>query len=78
MNISCHSGFIAVSWRGKKTYIVAKNRRTVPPESNILKSDNMRRTFYQSKKTKNTLKNITATETIMLNNGKIKTSRIMR
>jgi len=56
---------------GEKTFIVAKNRRTIPPERNILKSHNMRRTFYRSKKTKKTLKNITATETIMLNDGKI-------
>jgi len=56
---------------GKKTFIVAKNRRTIPPKRNVLKSDNVRRTFYRSIKTNKSLKNITATETIMLNNGKI-------
>ena len=71
MNIGCNTGLIAVSCGREKTFIVAKNRRTVPPETNILKSDNMRTTFYRSKKTKKSLKNITATETIMLNNGKI-------
>jgi len=71
MNIGCNSRLIAVSCGRKKTFIVAKNRRTIPSERNILKSHNVRRTFYRSKKTKKSLKNITATETIMLNNGKI-------
>jgi len=69
--MSYNSRVIAVSCWRKKTCIVVKDRRTVPPERNILKSHNMRRTFYRSKKTKKSLKNITATETIMLNNGKI-------
>jgi len=77
VNISCYRGLIAVSFWRKKTFIVAKNSRTVPPKRNILKSQNMRRTFYRSKKTKKSLKNITATETIMLNNGKIYTTRVM-
>jgi len=69
--MGCNSKLIAVSsWR-KKTFIVAKNRRTIPPERNILQSHNMRRTFYRSKKTKRSLTNITATDRIMLNNGKI-------
>jgi len=71
MKISSNSRLIAVSCWRKKTFIVAKNRKTVPPERNILESHNMRRTFYRSKQTKETLKNITATETIVLNNGKI-------
>jgi len=71
MNIGCNSRLIAVSCGREKTLIVAKNRRTVPPKRNVLKSHNMRRTFYRCKKTKKSLKNITATETIMLNNGKI-------
>jgi len=70
VNIGCNSRLIAVSCWRKKTFRVAKNRRTIPPERNILKSDNMRRTFYGSKTTKRNLKNITATETMMLNNGK--------
>ena len=56
---------------GKDTFIDVKNRRTILPKRNILKSHNIRRTFYRSKKTKKSLKKITATETIMLNNGKI-------
>jgi len=71
VNIGCNSRLIAVSCWGKKTFIVAKNRRTVLPERNILKSHNIRRTFYQSKKTKKSLKNITANKTIMLKNGKV-------
>jgi len=71
VNIGCYSRLIAVSGWRKKRFIVGKNRRTILPKRNILKSHNMRRTFYRSKKTKKTLKNITATETIMLNNGKI-------
>jgi len=62
---------MAVSCWRKKTFIVAKTRRTIPPERNILKSHNVRRTLYRMKKTEKSLKNITATETIMLNNGKI-------
>jgi len=57
--------------RGKKTFIIAKNRRRMLPKRNILKSNDRRRTFYRSKKNKKSLKNITATETIMLNKGKI-------
>jgi hypothetical protein len=71
VNIGCNSRLIIVCCRRKKTFIVAKNRRTIPPKRNVLKSHNMRRTFYRGKKTKKSLKNITATETIMLNNGKI-------
>jgi len=71
MNISCNSRLIVVSGGRKKTFIVAKKRRTVPPKRNVLKSHDMKRTFYRSKKTKKGLKNITATKTIMLNNGKI-------
>jgi len=71
VNIGCNSRLIAVSFRRKKSFIVAKNRTTIPPERNILKSHNVRRTFYRSKKTKKSLKNITATKTIMLNNGNI-------
>jgi len=71
MNIGGNSRLIAVSCWVKKTFIVAKNRRTIPPARNILKSHNMRRTFYGSKNTHKSLKSITATETIMLNNGKI-------
>jgi len=71
MNIGCHSRLIIVSFWGEKTFIVTKDRRTIPPKRNVLKSHNMRRTFYRGKKTKKSLKNITATETIMLNNGKI-------
>ena len=71
MNIVCNPRLITViCWR-KKTFIVAKNRRTVPPKRNVLKSHNMRRTFYRGKKTKKSFKNITASETIMQNNGKI-------
>jgi len=71
MNIGCNSRLIAVNCRGKKTFIVVKNRRTILPKRNMLKSYNMRRTFYQSKKTKKSFKNITASETIMPNNEKI-------
>jgi len=71
MNLGCNLRVITVSCGRKKAFIVAKNRRTVPPKRNVLKSHHMRRTFYRSKKTKKSLKNITATETIMLNNGKI-------
>ena len=71
MNIGCNPRLITVSCWRKKTFIVTNNRRTVPPKRNILKSHNMRRILYRSKKTKKSLKNITATETIMLNNGKI-------
>jgi len=71
VNIGCNPRLITVRCWRKKTLIVAKNRRTVPPKRNILKSHDMRRAFYRSKKTKKSLKNITATETIMLNNGKI-------
>jgi len=73
MNISCDLRLISIICRGKKTLIVAKNRRTILPERNILKSHNMRRTFYRCRKTKKRLKSITGpyTETIMLNNGKI-------
>jgi len=71
MNICCHTRFITVRSRGKKTFIVTKNRRTILPKRNILESHNMRGTFYQRKKTKKSLKNITASKTIMHNNGKI-------
>jgi len=71
MNIGGNSRLVALSCWREKTFIVAKKTRTVPPNRNVLKSHNMRRTFYRSKKTKKSLKNITATETIMLNNGKI-------
>jgi len=54
--------------RGEKTFIITKNRRTLLSKRNILKSNDKRRTFYRSKKKKKGLKNITATETIMLNN----------
>jgi len=71
VNIGCYSRLLAVSCWRTKTLIVAKNRRTILPQRNILKSHNMRRTFYRSKKTKKSLKNITATGTIILNNGNI-------
>jgi len=71
LKISRYTRLITISGRGKKTVIVAKNRRTILPERNILKGHTMRRTFYRRKKTKQSLKNMTATEAIMLNNGKI-------
>jgi len=71
VNIGCNPRLITVSCWRKKRFIVAKNRRTVPPKRNILKSHNIRRTFYRSKKTDKSLKNITATKAIILNNGKI-------
>jgi len=71
VNISCNLRFITVSCGGKKTFIVAKNRRTILPKRKVLKGDNMRRTFNLGKKTKKILKNITATKTILLNDGNI-------
>jgi len=71
MNINSNTRLVAIGRRRKKTFIVAKNRRRIFPNWNILKSNNIGRTFYRSKKTKKSLKNITATEAIMLNNGKI-------
>jgi len=71
MNINSNTGFVTIGRRRKKTFIITKNRRRIPPKWNILESNNMRGTFYSSKKTKMSLKNITATEAIMMNNGKI-------
>jgi len=71
VNINSNTRFLAIGRRRKKTFIIEKKRRRILPKWNSLKSNNMGRTFYRSKKTKTSLKNITATEAIMLNNEKV-------
>ena len=78
MIINSNTRFVAIGCGRKKRFINAEYRRRILPKRNILKSNNIRRKFYGSKKTKKSLKNITATETIMLNNGKIETTRVMK
>jgi len=61
----------------KEILIIAKNRRGILQKCNILKGNNMRRTFYRCKRTKRSLKKITTTEIIMLNNEKTYIARMM-
>jgi len=56
---------------GKNIYSCEKQEDNSSREEYPEEGHNMRRTFYGSKKTKKSLKNITASETIMLKNGKI-------
>ena len=71
VHVHHHSRFINITSRRKKTFIVPKNRRKISLKRNILKSNNMRRIIYRGKKTKQSLKNITAAEAIMLYNKEI-------
>ena len=62
----------------KKTFIVLKNRWRIFPQGDILKSNDMRGIFFIVKETKQSLKNITAAEAVVLNNRKIYATRKQR